>query len=173
METLSSRVGEATSLNADFYDRVARDETATGQAVAVLLMACAAPKVWNLMSGNVKAVVGGMILQLVVWSVWCGVIYLVATMMGGTRRAEASAFLRSAGFATAPGLLGVLYFIPLLGILVWLISIAWVFAATTVATRESFGLNTLLALVACAVGFAVCVGVGFGVLAVLATALRA
>ncbi len=170
MDTLSSRIGEATSLDAEFYSRVAGDDSATGQAIAVVVLSCAASHVKALLSAGVMSLILGTIVSLVGWALWVGVTYLLASMMGGTRRADVPSFLRAAGFAAAPGLLGVLFVIPLAGFLLWIASLFWTLATTVIATRETFGLNTLLAIVACVVGFCVCVGFVMGVTGILFTA---
>jgi cytochrome bd-type quinol oxidase subunit 2 len=111
--SLVDRMMGAAFLNVATYEEVEHDETATGQAAAVVAMVAVATAIggWNF---GISAVVGGAVTALVKWLMWAGITYLVGTMLfGGT--ATWGELLRTLGFAQAPGILAVLAIIPVLG----------------------------------------------------------
>jgi hypothetical protein len=151
--SLVDRMVGAAFLNVDTYEEVEHDETATGQAAAVVAMVAVAMALggWNF---GVSAVVGGAVTALVKWLMWAGITYLVGTMLfGGT--ATWGELLRTLGFAQAPGILAVLAIIPVLGWFVLLGVSVWVAVAAFIAIRQALDISNGKTFLTVLVGFIV------------------
>src|SRR5262249_2274188 len=103
------------------------------------------------------------LLMLLDWYVWALVTYLIGTrwLPGAKTQADVGQLLRTLGFASAPGIVGVLGAIPGLGAvinpLVWL----WMVAAMVVAVRQALDYDTTgRAIAVVVIGFLVYVVIG-------------
>jgi hypothetical protein len=151
--SLVDRMMGAAFLNLATYEEVEHDETATGQAAAVVAMVAVATAIggWNF---GISAVVGGAVSALVKWLMWAGITYLVGTMLfGGT--ATWGELLRTLGFAQAPGILAVLAIIPVLGWFVLLGVSVWVAVAAFIAIRQALDISNGKTFLTVLVGFLV------------------
>jgi hypothetical protein len=151
--SLVDRMMGAAFLNVATYEEVEHDETATGQAAAVVAMVAVATAIggWNF---GISAVVGGAVSALVKWLMWAGITYLVGTMLfGGT--ATWGELLRTLGFAQAPGVLAVLAIIPVLGWFVLLGVSVWVAVAAFIAIRQALDISNGKTFLTVLVGFLV------------------
>jgi hypothetical protein len=137
--SLVDRMVGAAFLNVGTYEEVEHDDTATGQAAAVVAMVAVATAIggWNF---GVTAVVGGAVSALVKWLIWAGITFLVGTkLFGGT--ATWGELLRTLGFAQAPGILAVLAIVPVLGWVVLLVVSLWVAVAAFIAIRQALDIS--------------------------------
>ena len=145
-------------LDADTFEQIEHDETATSQAAVVVLMVALLGAVGGLIGAlmgagsPVMAFIGPLVGALVGWVVWSAATYFVGTsMFGGT--ANMGEMLRVVGFAYAPQLLGLFNFIPCVG---WLIALAgwiWSLAAMIVAIKQGLDVDTGKAVVTALVGW--------------------
>ena len=95
------------------------------------------------------------ILSIIGWLAWSGVAWFVGTRMIAADRQDVE-FLdvaRATGFAQAPGVLTVVAFIPLLGLVVQLGVLLWLLATGFFAIRESMRLTDGQAIATMVVGF--------------------
>lgn len=137
--SLVDRMVGAAFLNVDTYEDVEHDDTATGQAAAVVAMVAVATAIggWNF---GVTAVVGGAVTALLKWLIWAGITFFVGTkLFGGT--ATWGELLRTLGFAQAPGILAVLAIVPMLGWVVLLVVSLWVAVAAFIAIRQALDIS--------------------------------
>ena len=162
MATLIERAMGAAKLDRGTFEEIERDPEALGQAAVVVIAAALASGVGALDRG-VAGVVAGTIGSLIAWLLWAGITYLIGTRVLPGRHTEADfgQVLRTLGFAAAPGVLGVLGVIPLLGALIILALAIWQLAAMVVAVRQVFDYETTgRAVGVCLLGFLAYVLVG-------------
>ncbi len=122
----------AAKLDSALYEEVEADSSALGQAMGVVVIASVAAGIGNMANG-------GVIAALIGWFIWAGLTYLIGTKILPEPQTEADIgqLLRTLGFASAPGVLRVFGFIPILGLIIFLISSIWMLVATVVAVRQA------------------------------------
>jgi hypothetical protein len=179
MATLSERIIGAALLDTKIYEEVEADQSATTQAMLVVIASAAALGLASIRMGP-SAVVASVVLGLIGWAVWAGLTFVIGTkvMPEPTTHADFGQMLRVLGFAAAPGILGVLGIIPLLG---WIIAFAvsiWQLIAFVIAVRQGLDYSsTGRAVIVCLIGwvaywiFAVILGTMVGGAAMLGGAL--
>jgi Yip1 domain len=146
--SLPDRMIRASRLDASLYREVDADETATQQAVIVVILeslangigAAIGAAVANRPSQLAGGLIGGIVTELIGWVVFTAVMWFV-----GTRIFHATAtynqVLRAVGFAYSPGVLLILRFIPVVGGLIALIVGIWRLITTFVGLREGLKLD--------------------------------
>ena len=136
MATIVQRMQGAARLHIPTYEEVEHDHTATGQAAAVVALAAVAQAI-----GYGGAIFAAVIAQLLAWAVWAGVTYFV-----GTRLFRGTAYwgelLRTLGFAQAPGILGALAILPLVGGIVRFAVWIWLGITGVIAVRQALDITT-------------------------------
>ncbi len=170
------RVIGVLRLDANTYEEIEADETATGQAAMVVLIVAV---IGGLISGGVGALTGdgffGNFLSQLIgaffgWFIWSAATYYVGTSFF-EGKATMGEMLRVLGFAQAPGILGV---VPVCGAFIgWL----WTLACTFIAIRQGLDLDNTKALLTAIVAFIailvfnfvvgiilVAIGIGAGIL---------
>ncbi|MGC4190077.1 MAG: YIP1 family protein [Thermomicrobiales bacterium] len=130
------------------YREIARDTTATTQALVVVALAVVAGAIGGAGEG-VKGIIGGAIGAIISW-----LIVGVATWFVGTRLMGAPDIgggpgrtLRTTGFAKAPQFLLVLGFIPVIGLIAAVVAWVWGIITGVLAVREALGISTGKAIV--------------------------
>jgi hypothetical protein len=150
----------AATLDVATYEEVEADQTATGQAAAVVAMTAVAQAIGASGAGG-ASIFGAAAAALIGWLVWAGVTYLIGDkLLGGT--ATWGELLRTLGFAQAPNVLAVLAILPLVGWLVEAVLFVWVLVAGIVAIRQALDFGTGRAILTALIG-----GLIFGVLQIL------
>ena len=148
---LVARMLGAAKLDVDTFEEVEADETATGQAAAVVAMAAVASAIGSADSG-VLAAVFAPVAQIVGWLIWAGLTYIIGDkIFGGT--ATWGELLRTLGFAQTPGLLLFFAFLPLVGSLVQVVVGFWMLAAGIIAIRQALDFSTGKAILTTVVGW--------------------
>jgi len=160
MASFLERVIGAARLDPATYEEVEADPNALGQAMAVVVLASLAGGLGSSLAsgGQGAGILGGMVLSVVGWFAWALVTYLVGTRILPTvdTKCDLGEMLRTTGFSAAPGALGILGFLPLIGGLVLLVSSLWQLAAMVVAVRQALDYtSTGRAIGVCLIGFAV------------------
>ena len=155
MASLTERMMGAARLDAATYNEVEADQSATPQAMLVVVISSIAAGI-GVGGGGVMALVLGSVVALVAWGAWAFVIYLIGTKLLAEPQTEADwgQLLRTLGFAATPGILRVLGLLPGVGtLLVFAVSI-WMLAATVIAVREALDYeSTGRAIAVCVIGF--------------------
>lgn len=154
MATFVERIVGAAKISTRTYEEVEADESATGQAVAVVVLSSVAGGIGlgegagGLLAGAVGGIVG--------WLVWSYLTYWIGTRWlaePGTR-ATAGELLRAIGFATAPGLLRVIGIVPGIREPIFLVTAIWSLVAVVVAVRQALDFSsTLRAVGVCLLGW--------------------
>lgn len=156
MASLRDRIVRAASLEVDLYEEVEADESALGQATAVVALSAVAAGIGSISSIGVGGVITGTLSALLGWYVWAYLTYFIGTRIlpEPETRADHGELLRTIGFASAPGLIRVLGVIPGLGALANLVGAVWMLIATVIAVRQALDYeSTLRALGVCLIGW--------------------
>jgi hypothetical protein len=158
MATLLERAIGAAKLDPAAYEDVEADAGALGQAMAVVAIASIATGIGTAIGapGEGPGLVGGVIGAFVGWFIWAITMWLVGTKVlpEPETKADLGELLRTTGFAAAPGVVGLLGAIPLLGGLALLAAALWQIAAMVVAVRQALDYtSTGRAVAVCVIGF--------------------
>ena len=135
-----ARMLRALKLDSSVYEEVEHDQTATGQAMAVVVLTSVIGSLGAFFGpGGLKLVLTAALGGLVGWVVMAFLSLVLGKLFGG--KADMGEVLRALGFASTPRILGI---IPIIGGIVGFILgvIAWV-----QALRASLDLSTGLAIV--------------------------
>jgi hypothetical protein len=141
MATFAQRVIGAALLDRRIYEEVEADTGATGQAIAVVVLASVAGGIGVLGLGtqSPRTLISGIVGALVGWIAWAALTYLIGTRLlpEPQTRADLGELLRTIAFASAPGLLRVLGVLPFLGRPIYVITSIWMLLAMIVAVRQA------------------------------------
>jgi hypothetical protein len=159
MSTMLQRMTRAALLDAQAYEEVEADRSATRQAFAVVLLASVAAGIGSL-DNNGWAGIGYITgAALAGWWVWAGLTSFIGTRLlpGPETESDIGELLRTLGFASAPGVLLVLAVIPPLSFWIFVGCGLWMLVAMVVAVRQALDYEgpggTLRAIAVCAIGF--------------------
>lgn len=139
--TLIQRMKGAALLQADAYEEVEADTTATGQAALVVGLVALAAAIGGAGAGA-AGFWTGLLSAYLGWLLWSAVTYLIGDkVLGGT--ATWGELLRTLGFAQTPGILYIFGILPsFLGWLVRFIVGTWILIAVIVAIRQALDFGT-------------------------------
>ena len=178
MATLLERAIGAAKLESAAYEDVEADPGAMGQALTVVVIASIASGLGSgaASGGHGVGLVGGIIGALIGWFVWAFTTWFVGTKMlpEAETKADLGQLLRTTGFAAAPGVAGILGFLPAVGGVVLFAVSLWQLAAMVVAVRQALDYtSTGRAVIVCVVGFLIQLVVIFVVVGLLAGGIMA
>jgi hypothetical protein len=156
----------AAALDVAIYEEVEADRTATGQAIAVVILSSVAAGIGSRGFGGASP--GTMVLMtigaLLGWAAWA----LVTLQIGGRlmpepqTRVDMGELLRTIGFANTPGLLRVFGFIPSVSYPAFAIAAIWMLLAMVVAVRQALDYtSTSRAVIVCAIGWILSLAISF------------
>ena len=151
--SIVDRMRGAAALDVATYEEVENDLNATGQAAVVVVIAALASAIGGWHFGP-RAVVGGVVSELLSWASWATITYVIGTrFFGGT--ASWGELARTLGFAQSPGVLFALGIIPGLGMLVFPVVSIWILIAGVVAIRAALDVDTGKAIMVALAGWVV------------------
>ena len=154
--SFTDRIIRAAMLDSNLYEEVEADKSAQGQAMAIVVLASIAAGIGLYKTGGFSGIVTGTMASLISWYVWAYLTYFIGTKLlpEPQTNADLGELLRTIGFASSPGLLRVFYFIPGVGVPVYLISSLWMLVAMIIAVRQALDYNsTLRAIGVCVIGY--------------------
>ena len=120
------------------------------QALLVVVLVSIASVVGQLIGGTDAGVgwiiVSGVIRGVVSWALWALFAWLIGATLLKTAQTEANwgQLARCTGFAQAPGILNVFFFIPILGTIIYLVALVWTIMCMIVAVRQSLDYTSSL-----------------------------
>ncbi|MFQ5692697.1 MAG: YIP1 family protein [Nitrospinota bacterium] len=155
MASLGERMFRAAKLDVDLYEEVEADQSATGQAVGVVVLSSLAA---GLGAGAVSGIFLGTISALVGWYIWAFLTYWIGTRLLPEPQTEADVgqLLRTTGFSSAPGLIRILGIVPGLRGVVFVAAAIWMLVAMIIAVRQALDYRgTGRAVGVCAIGWLV------------------
>ena len=150
------RIRGVLMLDAIVFEEIEVDSSATGQALAVVVIA-------SLAAGAGLGLTGGLfvsetVFALVGWVLWAAVTYVIGAKLlpEPQTRTSMGELLRVIGFAYAPNVFTFFAFIPVIGRVVQVVVALWLLAATVVAVRQALDYkSTLRAFVVVGAGWLV------------------
>jgi hypothetical protein len=146
--SLTDRMLRASKLDAELYREVDADETATQQALIIVVLVAVASGIGaalgavlaNRSAFLVGSLIGSILSELIGWVVFTAVMWFVGTRFFHAQAAY-NQVLRTVGFAYSPGVLLILRFIPGLGGLIALVVGIWRLVTTFIGLREGLRLD--------------------------------
>jgi len=184
MASFAQRMIRAAKLDPAIYEEVENDHGATGQAMAVVILASVAAGIGAYGMAGMRGVgsdivardvIGVTIGALVSWMVWALVTMFIGTKLlpePGTQ-SNWGELLRTIGFSSSPGVLRILGVIGGLGMVVAALASDWMLVAMVVAVRQALDYrSTWRALGVCLIGFALQWVVLFATLALIGFSMR-
>jgi hypothetical protein len=154
MATFGERMVRAARLDRAVYEEVENDRTATGQALAVVVLVSVATGLG--LRAGVQGLIVGLVAGVIAWALWAALVYWIGVKMlpEPETRADWGALARTLGFANSPGVLRVLGILPVLGELVFVVTGVWTLVATVIAVRQALDYRSLPRAVAvCFIGW--------------------
>jgi len=152
------RMWRAAWLEAELYEEVEHDRSATPQAFAVVLCASVAAGIGSFHNGGWAGIGWSAVAWLVGWYAWARTTWWIGTRLLPAPETEADPgeLLRTLGFSSSPGvLLAFGLYEPLAGA-VFLLCALWMLACMVVAVRQALDYRgSLRAIAVCAIGFPV------------------
>lgn len=138
---LIERMIRAARLDPDLYNEVERDESATPQAAAVVLIVAVCAVLGAAISHDrTHSLIGAALNGLVGWLIRSFIILIIGRLLGGT--ADLGEVLRALAFAYTPGVLKLFAYVPIVGPLAYIVAGVWAFIATVIAVREAMDFDT-------------------------------
>lgn len=150
------RMLRASLLRADLYEEVEADRSATGQALAVVVLSAVALGIGSIENGGTAGIPWQIAVDVVFWLAWAWLSCWIGTRWLPTpeTHADVGQLLRTLGFASAPGVLRVAMLLPHVGLAVFAACKLWMLAAMVVAVRQALDYrSTARAVAVCAIGF--------------------
>jgi hypothetical protein len=160
-----NRIIGVFKLNANTFEEIEHDESATGQAALIVALVALLTGVGSGLGASmsngsfISSFISSLIWAIIGWLLWSAVSYAVGTSVFGGK-ATMGEMLRVIGFAQAPQLLGI---IPCLGTLVGAI---WSLIAGFIAIRQGLDLDNTKAFLTALIGFVVLV-IGYFAIAMI------
>ena len=154
--SFKNRIIRASKLDSNLYEEVEADKSALGQAMAIVVFSSIAAGIGLYKTGGFSGIITGTMASLISWYVWAYLTYFIGTkfLPEPQTQADLGELLRTIGFSSSPGLLRVFYFVPGIGILMYLISSFWMLVAMIIAVRQALDYNsTLRAVGVCVIGY--------------------
>jgi mono/diheme cytochrome c family protein len=155
------RIAGAATLDPRTYEDVEADQTATPQALAVIVLASFAAGIgasgWRSEVASVLALSAfAAAMALLAWACWALVTFEIGTRLlaQSQTRADVGELLRTLGFSAAPGLFLIFGAFPGLTTRVFALTLIWMLATMVVALRQALDYTSLLrALAVCSLGW--------------------
>ena len=145
-------------LDSNLYEEVEADKSALGQAMTIVVLSSIAAGIGLYKTGGFSGIITGTMASLISWYVWAYLTYFIGTKFLPEPQTEADLgeLLRTIGFSSSPGLLRIFYFMPGIGVLLYLISSLWMLVAMIIAVRQALDYNsTLRAVGVCVIGYVI------------------
>jgi hypothetical protein len=165
MASFQDRVIGALKLQPSTFEEVENDATATTQAATVVIAAAVSRGlvglIWLSSMGFGSGITGfvvTLVLAPIAWAIGSWVLLMVGTKMmpGKNTQADLGQMLRVTGFATAPGLFGILGVVPILGILVGIAIGIWQLIAMVIGVKQALEYDdTMKAVIVCVIAWVI------------------
>jgi hypothetical protein len=157
MSLLFQRMLRAARLEAALYEEVEADPSAIGHAMLTVVLASVAAGIGSALLGP-GAILMAVVTALIGWYIWAVLAWLIGTRLlpEPQTQADLGQLLRTTGFASAPGVLRVLGFLPGLGGFIVAVAQVWMLAAMIVAVRQALDYRGIgRAVAVCLIGWVV------------------
>ena len=154
----------ALAIDPVIYEEVEADPSATGQALAIVVLSSLSAGIgafgWGTASVRGILFISG--LALLSWVTWAVITFEIGTRLmpePGTR-ADVGQLLRTIGFAATPGMLRIFGIVPGATVPAFVITAIWMLVAMVVAVRQALDYtSTARAVAVCGLGWALSIGI--------------
>jgi Yip1 domain len=154
----------ALAIDPVIYEEVEADQTATWQALLVVVLSSLSAGIgffgWG--TASVRGVLFISALALLSWATWAVITFQIGTrLMPETQtRADVGQLLRTIGFSAAPGMLRIFGIVPGATVPAFVITAIWMLVAMVVAVRQALDYkSTARAVAVCGLGWALSIGI--------------
>jgi hypothetical protein len=147
----------AAKLDIHLFEEVEADDTATTQAIGVVVLSAVAAGIGT-RGGEVGGIIIGSVFALISWYIWAYMTYWIGTKILPEPQTHAThgQLLRAIGFSSSPGLIRILGVIPGLRGLVFFVAGIWMLVAMVIAVRQALDYQSpWRAVGVCAIGWIV------------------
>lgn len=158
MANLIDRMVRASKLDINLYEEVEVDKSSMGQAITVVVLSSVASGIGAIGIMGIQGLIIGTISALIGWFVWAYLTYLIGTKLlpEPQTKADVGELLRTIGFSSAPGVLRIFGFIPLIGAIISFVASVWMLVAMIIAVRQALDYkSTWRAIGVCVIGFVI------------------
>lgn len=158
MASLIDRMVRASKLDINLYEEVEADKNSMGQAIAVVVLSSLASGIGAIGILGIQGLLIGTISALIGWFIWAYLTYFIGTKLlpEPQTKADVGELLRTIGFSSAPGILRIFGFIPLIGAVISFAASVWMLVAMIIAVRQALDYkSTWRAIGVCVIGFVV------------------
>ena len=139
-----NRIYRAIKIDADLYEEVEKDKSATLQAGLVVVLSSLAAGVGAINLGASNFLLAP-IMSLISWYVWAYIIYFVGVKLFPEKNTKTNhgELLRTIGFSSAPGIIRVFGVTPDLMTVTFIGSAFWMLACMVVGVRSALDYKSL------------------------------
>ena len=140
----TNRVLRAIKIDAELYEEVEKDKSATLQAGVVVVLSSLAAGFGALQLGASNFLLAP-IMSLISWYVWAYIIYFVGVKLFPEKNTKSNhgELLRTIGFSSAPGIIRVFGVTPDLMTVTFIGSAFWMLACMVVAVKSALDYESL------------------------------
>ena len=156
MADLFDRMIRASKLDVNLYEEVEADRGSMGQAATVVIISSIASGIGSMGVIGLGGLIIGTVAALIGWVAWAFIAYIIGAKLlpEPQTKADVGELLRTTGFASSPGVLRILAFIPLIGVLLSIVASVWMLVAMVIAVRQALDYkSTWRAILVCVIGF--------------------
>ena len=156
MDRLYERMIRAAKLDVNLYEEVEADKSTMSQAIVVVVISNLAVGIGRFGDIDLFGIVIFTVLSLVGWFIWAYITYIVGTKLlpQPQTKADHGELLRTIGFSASPGVLRVMYFIPVIGPFITFVANIWMLVAMVIAVRQALDYDsTFRAVGVCIIGW--------------------
>ena len=167
MASFTQRMIGAAKLEVRVYEEVEADTTATGQAMAVVILSSVAAgiggiEIMGLGPAGLTGFLVGSVAGLIRWVAWALLTYFIGTRLLPEPRTRAALpeLLRTTGFAQSPGVLLVVGVVPGFAPFILAIVTVWWLMAMVIAVGQALDYTSTTRVVAvCVVGWVLSIAI--------------
>ena len=165
-----SRMIGASRLDAQMFEEVEADTSATRQALLVVALVALATGIASLGTTGLSGLFVGVVVAIAGWAIWAWILYLIGTKILPSHETHADwgQLARTVGFAQSPGVFRVLGVVPVVGGIIFLVASVWMLVAMVIAVRQALDYtSTLRAIGVVLIGFipyAILMSIAFAIL---------
>ncbi|MEQ9619732.1 MAG: YIP1 family protein [Deltaproteobacteria bacterium] len=156
MASLVDRMIRASKLDVNLYEEVEADKGAMGQALAVVVISSVAAGIGTLGVLGIRGLIFGTLGALIGWFIWAFLAFVIGTKLlpEPQTKSDMGEMLRTIGFASSPGVIRILAFIPFLGAIISIVASVWMLVAMIIAVRQALDYkSTWRAIAVTLIGF--------------------
>ena len=158
MANLIDRMIRASKLDVNLYEEVEADQSAMGQAIAVVVISSLASGIGALAYLGIQGLIFGTASALIGWFVWAFLVFIIGTKLlpEPQTKSDLGELLRTIAFSSSPGVLRIFGFIPLVGVIITFAAGIWMLVAMIIAVRQALDYkSTWRAIGVCLIGFVI------------------